>query len=103
MALFLNPRTRKMKQCTNDQRNSCLEYIKQEMIIFDTYDNDTQSEDNNNNKSTRRRPGEANQALRIMQQYYEEEDEQDDLPTTTAAIHQTETDNYLKGYRRIRC
>jgi len=96
MALFLNSRTRKMKQCTNDQRNSCLEYIKQEMIIFDTYDNDTQSEDNNNNKSTRRRPGEANQALQIMQQYYEEEDEQDDLPTTTAAMHQTEIDNYLK-------
>ena len=50
MALFLNPRTRKMKQCTNDERNSCLEYIKQEMIIFDAFDNDTQSEDNNNNR-----------------------------------------------------
>ncbi|CAF4122372.1 unnamed protein product, partial [Rotaria sordida] len=46
MALFLNPRTRKMKQCTNSQRQSCLEYIKQEMIMFDAFDSDTQSIDN---------------------------------------------------------
>ncbi|CAF1411802.1 unnamed protein product [Rotaria sordida] len=46
MALFLNPRTRKMKQCTNSQRQSCLEYIKQEMIMFDAFDSDTLSIDN---------------------------------------------------------
>ena len=63
-----------MKQCTNDQNNSCLEYIKQEMTIFDTFDFDKQSADNNNNKSTNRRPDDANQTLRIMQQCYEEED-----------------------------
>ncbi|CAF3308250.1 unnamed protein product [Rotaria socialis] len=75
MTFFFNPRTRKMQQYTSDERNSCLEYIKQEMIIFATIsDNDTQSKDNNNIKSTERRPGEVNQALRIIQQYYEEEE-----------------------------
>ncbi|CAF4325427.1 unnamed protein product [Rotaria magnacalcarata] len=64
-------------------------YIKQEMIIFDTFDNGTQSEDNNNNRLTKRWRGDANQALRMMQQYYEE----DPLSTTIAAIHQTEIDN----------
>ncbi|CAF1331161.1 unnamed protein product [Rotaria sordida] len=94
MTLFLNPRTRKMKQCTDYQRNSCLEYIKQEMIIFDTLDSDTQLK--NNNKSIRKISNDVNRTLRIMQQYYEQQDEQNDLPTTTAAIHQSEIDNYLK-------
>ncbi|CAF3806925.1 unnamed protein product [Rotaria sordida] len=76
MALFLNPRTRKMKQCTNSQRQSCLEYIKQEMIMFDAFDSDTQSIDNSDKSK--------------------QEDEYDDLPATTTAIHQAEIDNYLK-------
>jgi len=45
MALFLNPRTRKMKHCSNNQRNSCLEYIKQGMTMFDALDNDTQPDE----------------------------------------------------------
>ncbi|CAF1346213.1 unnamed protein product [Rotaria sordida] len=94
MTLFLNPRTRKMKQCIDYQRNSCLEYIKQEMIIFDTLDSYTQLK--NNNKSIRKISNDVNRTLRIMQQYYEQQDEQNDLPTTTAAIHQSEIDNYLK-------
>lgn len=73
MALSLNSRTRKMKQCTNNQRNSCIGYIKEEMILFDAADDRT---------------------LRIMQHYYDEEE--DDLPTSTIAIHQMEIDNYLK-------
>jgi hypothetical protein len=95
MALFLNPGTRKMKQCSNTERNTCLEYIKQEMIMFDALDNDAQPI-NNNNTSTKRTPVKVNQTVRIMQHYYEEEDEEDDLPTTTASMHQLEIDNYLK-------
>ncbi|CAF2892359.1 unnamed protein product [Rotaria sp. Silwood2] len=95
MTLFLNPRTRKMKQCTDNQRNSYLEYIKQEMIMFDILDNGTELK-NKNNKSIRKTSDTVNRTLRIMQQYYEQEDEQNDLPTTTAAIHQSEMYNYLK-------
>ncbi|CAF0926191.1 unnamed protein product [Rotaria sordida] len=95
MTLFLNPRTRKMKQCTNSQRQSCLEYIKQEMIMFDAFDSDTQSIDNSD-ISKRKTYDKQNITDRIMQQYYEEEDEYDDLPVTTTAIHQAEIDNYLK-------
>ncbi|CAF2813346.1 unnamed protein product [Rotaria sp. Silwood2] len=84
-----------MKQNTDNQRNSCLKYIKQEMIMFDTLDSDTQLK-SNNNKSTRKTSDEVNRTLRIMQQYYEQEDEQNDLPTSTAAMHQSEIDNYLK-------
>jgi hypothetical protein len=95
MALFLNPKTRKMKQCTNDQRNSCLEYIKEEMIMFDALDGDARPNDDNITLMRRTAPTDE-RTLRIMQHYYEEEDEQCDLPTTTAAIHQLEIDNYLK-------
>ncbi len=51
-----------MKQCSNNQRNSCLEYIKQAMILFNALDNDTQSNDSND-ISTRRTPVKVNQAL----------------------------------------
>jgi hypothetical protein len=95
MALFVNPRTKKMKQCTNTERNSCLEYVKQEMLIFDALDNNIQP-NSKHDTSTRRTPVAVNQVLRIMENYYEEEDEQDDSPTTAAGIHQLEIDNYLK-------
>lgn len=95
MALFLNPRTRKMKQCTNDQRTSCLEYIKEEMIMFDALDGDAQQNDDNNKSIIRTIPKD-DCTLRIMHHYYEEEDAESDLPTTAAAIHQLEIDNYLK-------
>lgn len=95
MALFLNPRTRKMKQCTNGQRNSCIEYIKEEMILFDAADNVIQSNDNNL-MSFRQTTRADDRTLRIMENYYDEEDEEGDLPTSTAAIHQSEIDNYLK-------
>lgn len=95
MALFLNPKTRKMKQCTIDQRNSCLEYIKEEMIMFDALDNDAQPNDDNL-ISIKRAVPKDDYTLRIMQHYYEEEDEESDLPITTDAMHQLEIDNYLK-------
>lgn len=95
MGLFLNPRTRKMKQCTNDQRNSCIEYIKEEMILFDATAVVVQPNDDNLT-SSRQTARTDDRTLRIMQQYYDEEDEEGDLPTSTAAIHQSEIDNYLK-------
>ena len=94
MSLFLNPRTRKMKQCTAEQRNSCLEYIKQEMILFDALRNDIASI--NNNTLARRTVFQPTQSFRIMERYYEDESEQDDSPTTTAAMHQAVIDSYLK-------
>ena len=35
MATFLNPKTRKMKHLSVEQREQCMEYIKQEMLLFD--------------------------------------------------------------------
>lgn len=94
MALFLNPRTRKMKQCSSTQRNCCLEYVKQEMLLFDasyiqigTVDRDL---------PTKHPKPHSGQIFRIMERYYEDESDQDDLPTTTAALHQMEIDSYLK-------
>jgi hypothetical protein len=95
MALFLNPRTRKMKQCTNNQRNSCIEYIKQEMILFDAVNDLIQSNDDNST-SIRRTTHTNDRTLRIMEIYYDEEEEEGDVPTSTAAIHQAEIDNYFK-------
>ena len=95
MALFLNPRTRRMKQCTSDQRNSCIEYIKEEMILFDATGVVVQPKDNNPISSGQTARTD-DRTLRIMQQYYDEEDEQGELPTSTAVIHQSEIDNYLK-------
>lgn len=84
-----------MKQCTNDQRNSCIEYIKEQMILFDAT-NDIAQPNDDNIKLFRQAASTDDRTLRIMQHYYDEEDEENDLPTSTAVIHQSEIDNYLK-------
>ncbi|CAF1370514.1 unnamed protein product [Adineta ricciae] len=88
-----------MKQCTDDQRNSCLEYIKQEMIMFDAFDNDNEKQLENSNFSNtlkKRRGNERIQTGCIMEKYYDEEDEPIDSPITTTAMRQIEIGNYLK-------
>ena len=35
MGTFFNPKTRKMKHLSQKQRDECIEYMKQEMLIFD--------------------------------------------------------------------
>ncbi len=36
MGTFLNPKTRKMNHLSAKQREECIEYVKQEMLLFDT-------------------------------------------------------------------
>jgi hypothetical protein len=95
MATFLNPKTRKMNHLSPKRKDECIEYVKQEMLLFDV---------NQNVKSTSTRKTielSRSTSSSFMTDFYlnaETEDEDDDhqQESSKTSSHLIEIDLYMK-------
>jgi hypothetical protein len=98
MATFFNTKTRKMKHLFTRQRDECIEYVKQEMLLFDVDDSVTPSTP----RKTCRPP--TNPSNRYMNDFYldvedDDDDDDDEFNRNTnlrSSSHALEIELYMK-------
>jgi hypothetical protein len=92
MGTFFNPKTRKMTFLTAKQREECIEYVKQEMLIFDV---DQQVPSPSHRKQIRLA---RNTSSSYMTDFYlvHEKDDADGQGASKTSSHEMEIDLYLK-------
>ncbi|CAF1114683.1 unnamed protein product [Rotaria sp. Silwood1] len=95
MGTFLNPKTRKMKHLSVEQREQCIEYIKQEMLLFDN--------DNSSKLPTTRKDSQLsiNHPIKSINDFYSnaEDNDEDDIDQQSAlrsSSHALEIELYTK-------
>lgn len=95
MATFVNPKTRKMKHLSLRQREESIEYVKQEMLLFDV--------DDSVPSSTPRKAFQppTNPSNRYMDEFYldaqnEDDDESNRSTNLRSSSHALEIELYIK-------
>lgn len=94
MGTFFNPKTRKMNHLSAKQREECIEYVKQEMLLFDT---NQQVESSSNRKQVQL--SRTTSSTYMMDFYINAENNDHDSDQQTSSktsCHAIEIDLYLK-------
>ena len=94
MGTFFNPKTRKMNHLSTKQREECIEYVKQEMLLFDT---NQQVEASSNRKQVQL--SRTTSSTYMMDFYINAENNDDDgdqQASSKTSSHAIEIDLYLK-------
>jgi hypothetical protein len=95
MGTFLNPKSRKMKHLSAIQRDECIEYVKEEMLLFDVDDSVKSPTLRKESRSS------TNPSSKYMNDFYlnAEDDDEDELDrdiNLRSSSHALEIELYIK-------
>jgi hypothetical protein len=95
MGTFFNPKTRKMNHLSVKQREECIEYVKQEMLIFDV-DQKVKSSSNRKQVQLSRTTSSTYMTDFYINTENDEENDDDQQASSKTSSHIIEIDLYLK-------